>query len=157
MSVPTKNLAIFFRNIFVEITDGTYLYGCVSSLPSTLLNSPENNFRMWNFCLAVELSPNDTSEYIIKIDATQIDPKPVEISFDDVLSGIFTLSSKTLNAYKYMTYEWDKSAPFLLTFTLKLPCRITKQTFVYINVNVNDSCASPCAPCSQGCNCYCTK
>lgn len=140
MSVPVSNLSIFFKNIQVDVTDGAFSYGTVGSIPNTLLNSPSQNFRMWNFCLALELLPTLNHEYSITIDGTQIEPKPVQISFEGKLSGILTIQAKTFNAHRYVTYSWNKDDPYLIRLFVRLPCPITRKTFVYLNVNINDSC-----------------
>jgi hypothetical protein len=136
LSAPTENLAIYFKNILVTVTDGEYSYGTVGSMPSTLLNSPTTNFRMWNFCLAFELFPTRDETYTITLDGTRIDPKPVKISFEDELSGVFTIQSKTFNAHKYITYQWNKDDPFFITLSLKL--RVTSpRTHLCISTSIS--------------------
>ena len=148
MSIPTTNLSVFFKNVEVDVTSGIFSYGTVGSIPNTLLNTPGQNFRMWNFCLAMELSPTPDNEYTITIDGTQIAPKPVQISFEGKLSGIMTVQSKTFNAHKYITYSWDAANPFVIQLHVKLPCQITRQTFVYLNININD-CSLANQPCGK--------
>jgi hypothetical protein len=72
------------------------------------------------------------------------------------LTGILTIQSKTFNAHKYITYKWNQDDPFLITLYLTLPCHITKNTFVYINVNIND-CSTSCLTCDCSNSCGCTK
>ena len=146
--IPVENLPVYFLKVLITPSNGQMQYATVQANPSAItINSPEKQFRMWNFNMTVELYPQPTGNYEFVIDGTKIEPKPVKISFDGPLTGMIVFQNKVLNANQYIKYRWSEDDPYRIFISMQLPCRIQKNTIVNMNININD------CDCFTNCDC----
>jgi len=153
MSIPNPNLAVFFKNVAITVTDGSHInYATIGAIPtSSEIKTEFKQFRMWNFNITMTLEPNESGTYEMMIDGSDIVPKPVQIVFEDKLTGLITFKNKVLNANRYVSYKWDSSDSFKIYLTLSLPCHFKRPTLINMNININDCNASPTCPSQSGC------
>jgi len=146
---------VYFKNISVSVDSGYFRYGTVGSIPTVILSTDPSKFRMWLFTLTCQLNVQESNVYTITVDGTQISPKPVEITFEDELTGTVCLKSKVLNANKCVTYSWSQENPYVIVLQFTSPCPIRKPTLVNFNININDANQSVTCPCQVSCNNNC--
>ena len=90
--------------------------------------------------IVATLSPSSLStQYVLELDLSKINPKPLLIGFDNTLTGTVVYNDVVLNGNQVMAYTWNSNRPLYLEMTLTVPTLLEQETVVMIDVNLNDA------------------
>ena len=160
-TIPDNNLPVYLQRYNVDILDdkkesvGKVLYTTVGAIPSN-----EKEKRVWQLNLTGYLKPNiDT--YHILYDFSEVDYKYKEnISFENIISGTFSICGQVLDASKIIGFDYTYSdAESTLTIKLdtsKWNFRLKKEVLFSYQLNVDDDASSTC-PLSATCSAITTS
>jgi hypothetical protein len=142
-TIPDNNLPVYLQQYDVKIFDdkkesvGKVLYTTTGAIPS---NKKEK--RVWSLNLTGYLKPN-VDTYHIVYDFSEVDYKyKRQISFENIVSGTFTICGKVLDASKIIGFDYSYSN-IEPTLTIKLDTskwdfRLKKESLFSYQLNVND-------------------
>ena len=145
--IPPQNLPIYLQkykvNIYPEKEEtkvGDVSYTTVGAIPSN-----ESLARVWALNLTGVLAPN-VEKYRIVYDFSEVDYEDY-ITFEDTVSGTFTICGRVLDASKIIgqnyTYS-DKNRTLTIELdTSKWNFRLKKKTLFSYQLSIND-CSGPC-------------
>lgn len=124
---------------------GTILYTTVGAIPSNLVGD-----RVWELNSTGYLEPN-VEKYYIVYDFSRVDYKyKDDITFENVVSGVFIVCGQILDASKIITKEYCdiKSTLTIIIDTSKWDFRLKKKSLFSYQLNVDDD--STCLACTYG-------
>lgn len=136
MSIPSNNIAIFFQNYTITPSKNCSVeFSTISANPSSSIGN-----RIWNLNLALSCAKTKTP-YVLFIDLKNVNDRGFRISFEGKVFGTITYDKNvSLNAVKYVTYEYDSIAKTITLFIEPLPClRLDESVFVSLFIN-DDGC-----------------
>ena len=157
---PITSHPVYLQKYDVKIFDdkkesvGKVLYTTVGAIPS---NQKEK--RVWSLNLTGYLKPN-VDTYNIVYDFSKVDYKyKDEITFENIVSGIFTICGRVLDASKIIGFDYkynDKESTLTIELdTSKWDFRLKKEVLFSYQLNVDDSSCN-CNDSSTRCGCYIT-
>ena len=159
--IPENNLPVFLQKYNVTILNdkeesvGEMLYSTVGAIPSN-----KKGKRVWQLNLTGHLKPN-IKKYNITYDFSEVDYKyKDEITFENIVSGVFNICGRVLDASKIIgfdyTYSESKSTLTIRLDTSKWNFQLKKKVLFSYQLNIDDSsCLSTGASaCFQNTTCY---
>ena len=121
---------------------GSVLYTTVGAIPS---NEPEA--RVWQLNLSGSLKPG-VEKYYIVYDFQNVNYKYKDrITFENAITGTFTICGRVLDASKYLDYTYCDET-LLLTIiieTKKWDFRLKKETTISYQIQIDDDASSSCS------------
>ena len=145
--IPPQNLPIYLQKYKVDIypeKEETKV-GNVSYTTVGAISSNEPLARVWALNLTGVLAPN-VEKYRIVYDFSEVDYKD-SISFENAVSGTFTICGRVLDASKIIgqnyTYSNKNRTLTIELDTSKWNFRLKKTTLFSYQLNIND-CSGPC-------------
>jgi len=121
---------------------GSVLYTTVGAIPS---NEPEA--RVWQLNLSGSLKPG-VEKYYIVYDFQNVNYKYKDrITFENSVTGTFTICGRVLDASKYLDYTYCDET-LLLTIiieTKKWDFRLKKETTISYQIQIDDDASSSCS------------
>jgi hypothetical protein len=138
--IPSNNIAIFFQNYTITASQNCAVeFSTISANPSSSIGN-----RIWN--LNIALSCSKTQEpYILFIDLKNVDDRGYQITFEGKVYGTITYRNVSLNAGKYVTYEYDSIAKTITVYIEPLPCiREQSDEAVFVSLFINDGGCQTC-------------
>ena len=160
-TIPNNNLPVYLQRYDVDILDdkkesvGNVLYTTTGVIPS---NQKEK--RVWSLNLTGYLKPN-VDKYNITYDFSEVDYKyKEEITFENIISGTFTICGRVLDASKIVGFDYkynDKESTLTIELdTSKWDFRLKKEVLFSYNLNVDDPFSTNTCPSSVTPSKYCT-
>lgn len=143
-TIPENNLPVFLQKYNVTILNekeesvGEMLYSTVGAIPSN-----EKGKRVWQLNLTGHLKPN-IKKYNITYDFSKVDYKyKDEITFQNIVSGVFNICGRVLDASKIIgfdyTYSESKSTLTIRLDTSKWNFQLKKKVLFSYQLNIDDS------------------
>ena len=148
-TIPDNNLPVYLQKYDVKIFDdkkesvGKVLYTTVGAIPS---NQKEK--RVWSLNLTGYLKPN-VDTYNIVYDFSKVDYKyKDEITFENIISGIFTICGRVLDASKIIGFDYkyndEESTLTIELDTSKWDFQLKKEVLFSYDLNVDDKISIIC-------------
>ena len=130
--IPDNNLPVLLQRYDIVILNnkeesvGNVLYTTVGAVPSN-----KKGKRVWSLKLTGYLKPN-VDKYNIVYDFSKVDYKyKEEITFENIISGTFTICGRVLDASKIIGFDYkynDKESTLTIELdTSKLDFRLKKE------------------------------
>jgi hypothetical protein len=141
-TIPDNNLAVYLQQYDVKIFDdkkesvGNVLYTTVGAIPSN-----EKEKRVWSLNLTGYLKPN-VDKYNITYDFSEVDYPEKNITFENIVSGTFTICGRVLDASKIVGFDYkynDKESTLTIELdTSKWDFRLKNEVLFSYQLNVDD-------------------